>query len=62
MFLLTIKKFNLTACNEIAVVFVADDGDPPIERDVTGLLRDTGNFCTLKILSKHVDGMAYLFI
>ena len=56
------KRYNIAACNEVAVIFVADDGDPPIERDVTVFLRNSENFCTLNILSKHVDGMVYPLI
>ena len=44
------------------MVFVADDGDPPIKRDVTVFLRNSENFCTLNILSKHVDGVAVVFV
>ena len=44
------------------MVFVADGGDPPIERDVTVFLRNSKKFCTLNILSKHVDGMVYPLI
>ena len=39
------------------MVFVAVDGDPPIGKDVTVFLRNSKNFCTLNILSKHGDGM-----
>ena len=28
------NRYNIAACNEVAVVFVSDDGDPPTERDV----------------------------
>ena len=37
------KTYNIAACNELAVVFVADDGDPPIGRDVTVFLRNSEN-------------------
>lgn len=55
------RRYNI-ACNKVAVVFVADNGDPPIERDVTVFLKDTDAFQTVNILSKHVDGMVYPLI
>ena len=27
--------YNIASCNKVAVLFVADNGDPPIKRDVT---------------------------
>lgn len=28
------NRYNKATCNEVAVVFVANDGEPPIERDI----------------------------
>ena len=54
------RRYNIATCNKGAVVFVADNGKPPIERDAAAFLKDTDKFQTVNILSKHVDEMDYL--
>ena len=38
------KNYNIAASNEVAVIFVANDGDPHIKIDVTVFLRNSENF------------------
>ncbi|XP_046750599.1 uncharacterized protein LOC124413857 [Diprion similis] len=53
--------FNIPTCNEVAVVFVAEDGDPPLQRDICVYSKSK---CPISMssLSQHVDPMTYPLI
>ena len=58
-----VKNFyNVAACNEVAVVFVSEDGDPPIERDLCIYEKASDKSIRIPNISKHVDPMVYPLI
>ena len=61
---LDVRRYNLPNCNEIAMVFVDDNGEPPIERDIRVYARpQTQNpLHNLNILSHHLDPMTYALL
>ncbi|XP_043473610.1 uncharacterized protein LOC122505828 [Leptopilina heterotoma] len=52
------KKFNVPSCNEVAVVFVSEDGEPPMERDICIHPKDSKSI-PISTLSPNVDPMTY---
>ena len=56
------NRYNICNGNEVAIVFVGDDGAPPVPRDVCIYSRN-GNVPTiLNALNRHTDGMCYPLI
>ena len=56
------NRYNIAACNEVAVVFVSDDGDPPTERDVCIYEKTSDKPIRIPSISKHVYPMVYPLI
>jgi hypothetical protein len=52
------RRYNLPNCNEIAVVFVGENGEPPIDRDFIVYPRSS-NRTTINYLSPNCDPMSY---
>jgi hypothetical protein len=52
---------NLPTCNEVAVVFVGEEGEPPIDRDFCVYSKDNKPQ-RIPIISQHVDPMTYPLI
>ena len=55
------RRYNLPACNEIAVVFSDREGEPPFERDIEIHKKD-GDHVKLSLISEHVDPMTYALL
>lgn len=57
------RRYNAPTSNEIAMVFVNDDGEPPFERDIriypVNPLNPNQPFINLHILSPNMDPMTY---
>lgn len=57
------RRYNLPQTNEVAMVFVNDDGEPPFDRDIRIYPKtqkdSTTNFVNLSILSSNMDPMVY---
>lgn len=51
-------RYNLASSNEVAVVFVGEDGEPPIERDFCIYSKSAGP-THIPTISKHLDPMTY---
>ena len=56
------NRYNVAACNEVAVVFVSEDGDPPIERDFCIYEKTSDKTIRITIICKHEDTMVYPLI
>ncbi|KAL7291672.1 hypothetical protein TKK_0014707 [Trichogramma kaykai] len=56
------KWMKAKTCNEVAVVFVGNDGVLPIDRDVCIFSRPQKKPTKLPIISKHTDPMTYPLI
>ena len=60
------RRYNTPNANEIAMVFVGSDGEPPFERDIlvypTNLQNPRQQFINLSILSPNLEPMAYLLL
>jgi hypothetical protein len=54
-------RYNISKSNEVAVVFVGEDGEPPIERDFCIFSKAEGPI-KIPIISKHLDPMTYPLI
>ncbi|XP_051168410.1 uncharacterized protein LOC127286139 [Leptopilina boulardi] len=52
------SKFNIPSCSEVAVVFVSEDGEPPMERDICIHPKDSKSV-PISSLSENVDPMTY---
>ncbi|XP_043469512.1 uncharacterized protein LOC122503140 [Leptopilina heterotoma] len=52
------SKYNVPSCNEVAVIFVSEDGEPPIERDICIHPRGSKSI-PISSLSTHADPMTY---
>ncbi|XP_043466343.1 uncharacterized protein LOC122501132 [Leptopilina heterotoma] len=52
------SKFNVPSCNEVAVVFVSEDGEPPVERDICIHPRNDKSI-PIHNLSANADPMIY---
>lgn len=52
------NRYNLPTANEVAVVFVDDDGEPPIERDFC-VFSKSNKPIIIPTISRHVDPMTY---
>ena len=48
------KRYNVAACNEVAVVFVSEDSDPPIERDICIYEKASDKPIRIPNITKHV--------
>ncbi|XP_046751332.1 uncharacterized protein LOC124414431 [Diprion similis] len=55
------NRFNIPTCNEVAVVFVAEDGDPPLQRDIC-VYSKSEDPISISSMSQHVDPMTYPLI
>nr|XP_029713622.1 uncharacterized protein LOC115257808 [Aedes albopictus] len=57
------RRYNLPNSNEIAMVFVDEDGEPPFERDIRIYPRnprdEAQQFVNINILSPNLDPMTY---
>jgi hypothetical protein len=57
------RRYNAPTCNEIAMVFVNDDGEPPFQRDIRIYPKNPMNpeqqFINISILSPNLDPMTY---
>ncbi|GBO20141.1 hypothetical protein AVEN_35894-1 [Araneus ventricosus] len=57
------RRYNALTANEIAMVFVNNDGEPPFERDIRVYPLNPENpqqpFININILSPNLDPMAY---
>ena len=57
------RRYNSPTSNEVAMVFVNEDGEPPFERDIRIYPRNPQNadqqFINLNILSPNMDPMTY---
>lgn len=57
------RRFNTPTSNEIAMIFVNDDGEPPFERDIRIYPKNPEDprkqFVNLSILSPNMDPMVY---
>ena len=51
-------RYNQATCNEVAVVFVGEDGEPSIERDICIHSKSDGPI-NLPCIRKQVDPMTY---
>ena len=56
------KRYNVAACNEVAVVFVSEDGDPQTGRDLCIYNKTSDKPIRIPNICKHVDPMVYLLI
>ena len=60
------RRFNSPTANEIAMVFVNEDGEPPFERDIRVYPKNPTNpnqqFLNLNILSPNLDPMTYALL
>lgn len=54
-------RYNKATCNEVAVVFVGEDGEPPVDRDIC-IYSKFEKPVSIPFLSKHVDPMTYPLI
>ncbi|XP_043481310.1 uncharacterized protein LOC122510603 [Leptopilina heterotoma] len=52
------SKYNVPSCNEVAVIFVSENGEPPIERDICIHPRGSKSI-PISSLSTHADPMTY---
>ncbi|XP_051157417.1 uncharacterized protein LOC127279225 [Leptopilina boulardi] len=52
------SKFNVPSCSEVAVVFVSEDGEPPMERDIC-IYPKYSKSVPISSLSENVDPMTY---
>ena len=55
------NRDNYASCNEVAVVFVDDDGLPPAERDIC-VYSKYEKPVNISYISKHIDPMSYPLI
>ena len=53
------NRYNIAACNEVAVVFVGENGDPPLKRDICIYEKTSNKPLCIPNISKHVDPMVY---
>lgn len=53
------RRYNLPVANEVAAVFVSDDGEPPFDRDIAVHPKGDHNLQNLSILSPNCDPMTY---
>ena len=53
------NRYNIAACNEVAVVFISEIGEPPITRDVCIYEKHNNEHTVIPNISKHVDPMVY---
>ncbi|KAL7291664.1 hypothetical protein TKK_0014701 [Trichogramma kaykai] len=56
------NRYNLPTCNEVAVVFVGNDGVLPIDRDVCIFSCPQKKISKIPLTSKHADPMTYPLI
>lgn len=60
------RRYNMPTSNEIAMVFVDNDGEPPFERDIRIYPRNPVNenqqFVNINILSPNLDPMTYVIL
>lgn len=60
------RRYNLPNSNEIAMVFVNEDGEPPFARDIRIYPRNPSNkaqqFININILSPNLDPMTYAIL
>lgn len=60
------RRYNTPTSNEIAMVFLNDDGEPPFERDIRIYPRNPNNpqekFVNIKILDPNLDPMVYALL
>ncbi|XP_051156739.1 uncharacterized protein LOC127278862 [Leptopilina boulardi] len=56
--LLNQKQFNIPHCNEVAIIFVSEDGELPMERDICIHPKDSKSI-PISSLSANVDPMTY---
>ena len=54
--------YNVAACNEVAVVFVSEDGDPQTGRDLCIYNKTSDKPIRIPNISKYVDPMVYPLI
>lgn len=52
------SKSQLAACNEVAFLYIGENGEPPIDRDIRIYSKSDKPQC-LPIISQHVDPMVY---
>ncbi|XP_043462427.1 uncharacterized protein LOC122498651, partial [Leptopilina heterotoma] len=52
------SKFNVPSCNEVAVVFVSENGEPPVDRDICIHPKGSESI-PISILSANADPMIY---
>ena len=59
-------RYNSPTSNEVAMVFVNEDGEPPFERDIRIYPKNPedpqNNFVNLHILSSNLDPMTYALL
>lgn len=51
-------RFNEPTCNEVAIVFTSEDGEPPVDRDIC-IHPKENNFIPISSLSPNLDPMTY---
>lgn len=60
------RRYNMPTSNEIAMVFVNDDGEPPFERDIRiypkNPINEAQQFVNINILSPNLDPMTYVIL
>ena len=60
------RRYNAPTSNEIAMVFVNDDGEPPFQRDIRIYPKNPANatqqFIPINILSPNLDPMTYAIL
>ena len=55
------NRYNEASCNEVAMIFVGKDGQPPIERDIVVYSKHEKPM-SIPQISKHTDPMTYPLI
>ena len=60
------RRYNAPTSNEVAMVFVNEDGEPPFERDIRIYPRNPADpnqrFVNINILSPNLDPMSYAIL
>lgn len=54
-----LRRYNLPVATEIAAVFVSEDGDPPINRDICVHNKNDGSVQNIPFYSPNCDPMTY---
>ena len=54
-------KYNEASCNEVAVIFVCENGEPPVDRDLC-VYSKFEKPASFSYISKYIDPMTYPLI